>query len=311
MDKQECTLDGLPLDVQEHIISYLPADNLYRVLWSRCYNASQKFYDAIAKAYLESHFVPQEFIDKAIAKDFVCFHGFTKQKQEFQEKIRRALNKYNQNDTQTFVRYKEAIKSNFDFVPPIPFDYQILQQQVKNLIYSTEDECMQILGQLRESGELTQVRRPLQKYRSCMECYRACLPLSRIKTMLLRAVTRKYVKEVSIYATVLFLAVVFWYMDFFLEYTNKGNVALTLTNLDKQQCQCTPINLLTKVLFMTNCAVYVSLLYCLGHYGPKAFKKLKSSLMFNDNLQAYAIEFKNLQAKISRALNSIDQFEKA
>ena len=184
MDKQECIFDTLPLELQEQVIELLPANNLYRVLWSRCYNASQNFYDAIAKAYLELHFVPQEYIGKTIAKDFVYFRGCSEQKQNFQNKIERALTKHSQCDTDLFAVYKQSIAdSRVEHVIHTLFSSQI-RQQLEQLINSTENERADILLQLQANSELCQVKKRLQKYLSCITCCHACLYFSAGKKML-------------------------------------------------------------------------------------------------------------------------------
>ena len=337
MDKQELTnqeqveqaptgqkldFDLFPLNVQEQIISYLPADNLYRALWSRYHNASQLFCDDTTKAYLESHFVPQDFIDKIIAKDFAHFHGSEKQKQEFQEKIKRALERYGQSNTELFARYRQCVNDRIVEITNTSFDGQVLEQ-LMNLINSSEDECTRIVGQLKETGELAQVRKQLQKYRSCIECYRAWLPLTQNKAMSLRALNRALDnKTIRMLVPMVLLQLVCYAIGSTVrpivdEQVLRQLVGYAIGSLDDlgvklvdEQTELINIQWLPTIIYICiSIPLVIKIKNLLENCSDSAFNKLDHS--FANHLLYCVTQLEKLQAKISRVLITIEQLEKA
>ena len=199
--EQKLNFNAFPLNVQEQIIGYLQPDNLYRALWSRSHNASPEFYNDIVIAYLESHFVPQELVDKTIAKNFAHFHGSEKQKQEFQEKIKRALRCVGSNDIDLFKTYQQIITLNKLSLP----------KDIKNKVSATNDELMRQLHRLRKNGELTRYKKKLQKYCSCLTWCKVFLSsktvlkdtLYRVNVWIVRSNIKKHIRVLGCPALIL------------------------------------------------------------------------------------------------------------
>lgn len=99
---------SLPEGIWNIIVKHLPGDNKFLNAWARTHNVPQEIIDKIVAKYLKSHCVPTRFMPQAINSHFLTVHGTDQAKQDFHSKINLAFTQ--KRDTEDDRRFNNFYK---------------------------------------------------------------------------------------------------------------------------------------------------------------------------------------------------------
>jgi hypothetical protein len=210
----------LPVELWEHIFSFLPADTLFLNEFIRTLPAesiSNTLYIRIAQAYLQSHFVPNSELETAIQNNFSTCLGTQEQRTNFKNRFACAINSNNSYDEKLFCRIKkELLLSNYLaidtlFIEELYHDRTVLQDP-DNILRLEEFKAVTFLHKVEQLIECKKYKNTLAKQKAIFNCFLALFP--DVSTLLQSDYLDKIDQSVKIFLTMSALVLFSVYINY-------------------------------------------------------------------------------------------------